>query len=568
MGLLFGFSIIVAAVGIGGALVLALGVDPVSLWQPESFSQVDQILDLDQNPLNLVYIVTLATLLLTLLGGWGVARAVRRVGERAARDAELIERIAALRIDDEHGWQDEIFRDHPRLSAFATENLGTWRMQELRQKRAAGLEGELQRLTKAAAADERDSIVGRYDHPAVGSMADEIARYYDERESARQEAEAVRTKDREESNAIVKAVTEAAGWNLNLTDRVGVQGAAAAGLASRLRDVVAEPEGDANGSREQVAAAVEALRQEIRKLAGNEGPAETPDLLVIAERGNKLAFQIAMEVARLGTRGERLLPMTQALEELTTELRQDAEKLVGPTDSAGLDEIRERCLERLVALEENLESASGERSWAASIEEALPAATQLASQLGAVAESGNDQTRRLNELGTACAGLLGVEYDPDQVAPVEMVPPPAADDGFSRVDPFSTGEPAEPEGEPLATDPFGTAEPATDTGEGLLSPPADQGYDPWGEESPAEVTSEPEPEPAPAVEPLEVETDVVDLSAYGAVKTDAQEVEDIIDLSAYDAVRIDQEPAPAAPAAEEEVEKVYDLSEFDAVRID
>ncbi len=33
----------------------------------------------------------------------------------------------------------------------------------------------------------------------------------------------------------------------------------------------------------------------------------------LVDRGSKLAFQMAMEVARLGTRGERLLPMTQSL---------------------------------------------------------------------------------------------------------------------------------------------------------------------------------------------------------------------------------------------------------------
>ncbi|MCP4571212.1 MAG: hypothetical protein GY838_02560 [bacterium] len=573
LGVLFGFSIIVAAVGIGGALVLALGIDPVTLWQPESFSQVDRILDLNQNPLNLVYIVTLATLLLTLLGGWGVARAVRRVGDRAARDAELLEQVAALRIDDERGWQDDVFRDHPQLSAFVTENLGTWRMQELRQKRSAGLEGELQRLTKAAAADERDNITDRYDHPAVGSMADEITRYYDERDSARREADAIRAKDRDESESIVKAVSEAAGWNLSFTDQVGVQGAAAAGLASRLRDLVAEGSGDSGADNRRALEAVNALRQHIRALAHDENQSDTPDLIGLADRGNKLAFQIAMEVARLGTRGERLLPMTQALEELTTELRENAETLAGPADSSDLDAFRDRCQSSLLNLEEHLESSGATDAWTESIEQALPTVTQLASQLGTVAESGNDQTRRLNELGTAFAGLLGLEYDADQIASVEMAASTEDADSFAHVDPFATGEEAEPVDESLATDPFETvqADPVqtgADTGQGFLSSPTEPEYDPWNDdESPAAGTVADE-QPAVADVPEDDESDVIDLTAYGAEKTDAQEVEEIIDLSAYDAVRIDDDPAPASPVAEEAEEPVHELAEFDAVRID
>ena len=51
--------------------------------------------------------------------------------------------------------------------------------------------------------------------------------------------------------------------------------------------------------------------------------ADSPGELV--DRGSKLAFQIAMEVARLGPRGERLLPMTQALEELWKRLDPDGD---------------------------------------------------------------------------------------------------------------------------------------------------------------------------------------------------------------------------------------------------
>ncbi len=589
LGLVFAFSIIVAVVGIGGALVLALGVDPVSLWQPESFRQLDQILDLDQNPLNLVYIVTLATLLLTLLGGWGVARAVRKVGARASNDAELIDRIAALRIDDESGWQDHQLCDHPRLSTFVTENIGTWRMQEQRQKRAAGLEGELQRLTKAATANERDLIASHYEHPAVGSIADEITRYYDERESARREAEATRSKERDESQAILKAVTEVAGWNLSFTDQIGVQGAAAAGLASRMRDLLAEQGGDGDDDSGQAVEAVNFLRQEIQALARNENAAEAPDLAGLADRGNKLAFQIAMEVARLGNRGERLLPMTQALEELTTDVREAAQKLAGPTETSELEAFRDRCQSHLITLQDHLEpaDAGAAKSWVEGIEEALPAATQLAGQLGSVAESGNDQMRRINELGAACATLLGLDYEADQPASSDPVASQEDDSGFTRFDPFSKNREQKEEGKPLAADPFAAPDPepvapGADFVEGEVSAPVDQEYDPWGEESSPDAVPAPDEQAAATDDaPLEVDSDVVELSAYGAQKIEdgavdlsdygAQKIEDgaveeVIDLSAYDAVRIDENPAPAALAAPEET--VHELVEFGAERID
>lgn len=568
LGLLFAFSIIVAAVGIGGALVLALGVDPLSLWQPESFRQVDQFLNLDQNPVNLVYIVTLATLLLTLLGGWGIARSVRRVGEQAARDAELLERVAALRIDDERGWQDNLFRDHPQLSVFVTENLGTWRMQEIRQKRATGLEGELQRLAKAAAADERERITDRYDHPAVGSLADEIVRYYDERDSARREAEANRAKDREESNSLLKAITEAAGWNLGFTDRIGVQGAAAAGIASRLRDLVTELDrGSGDDGRRAIAEAA-ALRREVQSFGRDESPADAPDLIALADRGNKLAFQIAMEVARLGTRGERLLPMTQALEELTTDVRKSAESLTGPAENTELESFRERCHGLLTSLEQHLEAVStgSGKAWAEGVEAALPAATQLATQLGSFAEQGTDQTRRLHELGSSCAALTGLEYDADQVAPLEIAPTRQEDEGFTRFDPFSTGEEAADADEgPLAADPFESGQ--TDSvlpSEGVLSPAAEPEYDPWGDPAPV---AESAPEPAATIEPEPAGLDegVIDLTAYGAEKVEEPVVDDVIDLSAYGAVRIDDEPTPVA---DEVAEEVHELAEFGAVRID
>ena len=235
LGVLFALSILVAAVGLAGALVAALGIDPVSLWQPRGLLQFDRIVDFNANPLNLLYAVALATVVLALLGAGSVARVVGKVGRDAARDARMVDKLTALRIDEDKGWQDPLFKQHPGAAAFVNENIGAWRLGEARQRRSAGLEGELQRLLRAASTNDRDVMNAHFDNPTVGTLADELLRHYDERQAAVQEAEAIRAKDREDAERLMGLITEACGWTNAAMDKVGVQGSAVDRLASALR---------------------------------------------------------------------------------------------------------------------------------------------------------------------------------------------------------------------------------------------------------------------------------------------------------------------------------------------
>jgi hypothetical protein len=619
LGVLFAFSILVAAIGSGGALMTALGVDPASLWQPEGLSQIDQLLNLERNPLNLVYIVLLATMLLTLLGAWAISRAVRRAGDRARHNAHLLDLVCDLRIDEERGWQSHDLKNHPGLATFVEENVGTWRLFEARQRRASGLEGELQRLAKAAAADKSEDLRGHFDHPAVGALADELLRQIEARNTAQREAEAIRAKDREEAEVIIRAVTEAAGWNLGFTDQVGVQNAAATGIVSRLRDLEATLGQGEDNHIEEVREALDHLRHEIHDSTnGASADDVVSELHEHVERGTKLAFQIAMEVARLGQRGERLLPMTQALEELATNFRKTAERLGDPEHDG--PSPQERWERHLLALQDRLGESGGSRldSIRQAVQDVLPVVDDLGGRLGALAGGADQQTDRLRDLGRACAALTGVEFDPDRLSPPPAEPSASNDLGLTRFDPFS-GE-AEDDFT-LQVDPFATGEPddvdtADTVHEVALDEPAPPAPFPATTPEPPLVLDEtpaptPTPPAAPAVEPRVVADDpgpaapvppapvvepapvppvtppvaptaaapVSEVPVEPRVVADtppAVEIPEIPGEAVYDlddlgGTRMEDTPAaaPETPAAgpAEPSEPIYDLSEFGAVRL-
>ena len=584
LGILFAFSIMVAAVGSGGALLVALGIDPASLWRPEGLSQLDQLLNLDRNPLNLVYIVVLATVLLTLLGAWAVARSVRRVGERAALNATLLEKIATLRIDEDHGWQDPLLKKHPTLSAFVDENIGAWRLNGTRQKRSAGLEGEVQRLTRALTTDNREDLSGRYDHPCVGSLSDEIVRVLDERGSARREVESVRAKDREEAEALVRAAVDAASWNTSFTDQVGVQNAAATGLESRLQEMAKGLGGEHTDSAlEEARVVVTQMRKELREGDGENQTDEAVSYLHdLVERGTKLAFQIAMEVARLGPRGERLLPMTTTLEELTTNFRKVADRLDGSSGN-GDDAAQLRWDRHLATLQERLAGVGDARldTVKRSLEDLVPVVSQLTGRLGSLASGFDKQTERLRELGQACAALTGVDYDTHATPSEGVGQDDDGDLGLTRFDPFSNDPEEVPEVEEvaevedhddtLAVDPFASGDPVLEVApeeEPLVEPLTDPMAtdETVAEVKPAPVVESVVPTPAPTPAPAPVPEPEPQASAPAP----AAATETVYELQELGATPAGPPPAPdkeAPQEPQEPEEAIYDLADFDAVRV-
>jgi hypothetical protein len=574
---LFAAATLVAGVGMAGGLVVSLGIDPAAMWHPEGLMRFERILDFRAYPLNMFYFVTCAVVGLVTLASYFIARAVRRVDERASREAEILDKITALRIDEEHGWQDEVLREHPTVAAFVTENIGAWRLQEARQRRYAGLEAELQRLSKAAATDDRAGLGGRYDNPNVSTLADEIVRYFDERKVARKQAAALDAADRETSEKLMQLVMAARGWTAAAMDRVGTQGATAERAAESLYQTIEGWSAAANDDPvSRSAAAVAALRKHLAtEGATTAAPAAEADFDELVDRGNKLAFQIAMEVARLGPRGERLLPMTQALEELTTEFREAAEHVTAVHKNS----------DALVRLDGRLEQLHGViteagakvRDWQRSVGEAAPAVAEVAAKLYGLAKGFDGQSERLNQVGEHCGSLTGISFDPSIVPAIDPVEMPEVELGLTRFEPFAgRGEEApetaagdfpydepEPEMDPLAGFDF------EQLGAGSETPPAAQLEDPSfpAEAEPvydvARLGAVPLDEPESATDPFP------ELERAPEMAFSNSTVEEAVDLAAFGAVRLDDDAPGFGPeTAAGENEDVHDLSEFGAVPLD
>jgi hypothetical protein len=548
LGVLFALSMLVASFGLAAVLVMALQVDPLGLWQPTGLTSFDTIIDFQQHPLNLVYIVAVATVLLALLGAGAVARAVGRAGDSARRDASLLDRLTSLRIDDEKGWQDPQLKQHAAAAAFVNENVGAWRLVEARQRRSSGLEGEMQRLTRAAGANDRAGLADRYDNPNVGSLADEMLRLFDERESAQQEAGALRAKDREEAERLLGLISESCGWSSGARDKVTAQGEAVAQVARDMGEAAAAAADDSAG---EALRALAALQQQVEGLGAGAGDA---DLGSLVDRSNKLAFQIAMEVARLGPRGERLLPMTQELEELATEFR----SVSGGGETGDLQAALVRVHEAVSR------TATHAEALGRAVVEAQPATAAAARQLDALGGGFGAQSERLNQAGEACARMTGLSFDPQAVAPLDPVEAPAPDLGFTRFDPFG-GPAAAPAAEPAAepapmdVDPFATSDPFAAS-------------DPFATDEPAPaapVFGDADPFLAEPEEP------VYDLGGFGAVPlegaasgTPASDEDEVLDLAAFGAVRLDDDEPALVHSAAGLTEEIHDLAEFGAVPLD
>ncbi len=105
LGTMFVASVLVAGLGLAGGLIFVTGVDPLSLWNPAGLTQVDQWFNFQTYPLNLLYILGGGILSLGFLGSWAVARAVRNAESRHQMAIQLLDQLAALRLDQENAWQ-------------------------------------------------------------------------------------------------------------------------------------------------------------------------------------------------------------------------------------------------------------------------------------------------------------------------------------------------------------------------------------------------------------------------------------------------------------------------------
>lgn len=595
MGLLFGFAAVVSGLGLGGAVLLVSGLDVRSLWIPADLLRVEPWLNLPNNPIHVLYLVGLGIVLLTVLIGWRIQRFSRNANRNLKETEEMLGHVLSLRLGDDSAWQNPVFKKDPAVEGFVFELLGAWRLQVARQDKNLALEGELRRLEQGVSLGSREDMAREFDHPVVGQLAEHMVRLYDAKATAELEVESVRTKDQHESGSIIGVIQDARSWNRHTLDQLGVQAATIGRLARTMAEAEesnhAADAATAGSSRTaQISVSLREMHTEMTNLAESAHrasqaaqPSSTGDLTDLIDRGGKLAFQIAMEVASLGPRGERLLPMAQALEELTTEFRESAGHITGAATPAWVPDpakfqIMTRKIDGLIGL---LDSQPNESEASAGNKgRDLPQVAQKATaELEKIAGSFNLQAERLTELGSSFASLTGVSFDPGDLEVGRPDNPPDGSLQLSQMDPFST-ETDKPVGlEEI--DPFATADSVLSLG-GNQEQDSDFSSDvtPGLETNFASALSGPEVagnwddtpvlDEAPLVEeaPVLDESPLVDTSAlvHQAAPLEPalpQEEERVYDLSEFGAVAVNDSAAEADTG-----ERIYDLAEFGAVGLD
>ena len=556
-GTLYAASVIAAGIGMGGAMLLLTGSGADRTWNPGALLVVQNYLSPTQHPFNLVALLSVVVGFLAIAGARALDGALRRLERERAAGARLVDRLTALRLDNEGPWTDATLRDHPTAGAFVAEVLGAWRLQSARLRRVSGVEGELHRLQKALTDNEREVLTGRFDSPAVGALADGMVRFLDASNADARELAELRRHNHDESAAIVTLVQDARLWNRTTLEQIGTQGAALERMARRLEDLgtalsVATP--NAGG---QASALLADLR---RELAQQSGSATSPSagLDDLAAQGSKLAFQIAMEVARLGPRGERLQPMSQSLEQMTTSLRQVIdENAVASAPARNLGAV----LGKLDALSGQLERSGPAQLSPEAMEEigrSGPVVGRVASNLADIARRFQAQAERLTNLGESFSALTGAPFDTSM--PAAGQPEPAPDAGLRVVeqDPFCRDSGARAPVDPFTFDTPLAAPPPRP----VLSP------EPLVVETPAAVA----PVAAPTAPEAAPQDDgfIIERGAAGGSLLDAQSDTSIepLELETMVPSREEELPEPVDRPVVSDLDRIYDLSEFGAVRIE
>ncbi len=574
LGFLFTTSVLVAGVGVGGAILLAEGVHPASLWQPQNMLQFDQLLNFADHPLNILYMVTMGIVFLALLGSYKMSKAAVEANARTCNAEDTLDRLTALSLDKQNEWQSEEFKEFPPAEAFVIRALGAWRLQEARQKRLTGVEGELHRLEKALNTNSRSDLTGRFDHPAVGCLADEMIRYFDARDTAVRKLEEYESKDRGNTAEIFDLLQKTRVWNGSTLDHLGVHGAALDKLSGEMDNLARHLETTSNeaGSTDGMTDIIEGIRQEIAGqssggMAANHTVSELNDLV---DRGSKLAFKIAMEVARLGPRGERLLPMSQSLEDLTTGFRELADRVNdrgGDNAPAPAMKSVYKKLETLSAMI-TMDDRSQWSDMADEVQDFGPVTARISGKLSRMVDGFNEQEDRLARLGTTYAEMAGTEFDSSEIPRTKPVEETVPTLDISSRKPMTRS--VKPSLAPTPASPFANA------GRSILStdastenPDFSSSLLPELEAPPVETAADPEvPVDMPLSGDEEKVYDLEDLGASPVVEVETastEEADEVFDLSSFGATPMAGDDNQATEAVEDEV---FELSDFSATPVE
>ena len=556
LGFLFTASILVAGVGVGGAILLAEGVHPRSLWQPGNLLQVDQLLNFADHPLNILYMVTMGVVFLALLGSYKMSRMAMEANRRTREAEVILDRLTALSLDKQEEWQSQAFKEFPPAEAFVVRTLGAWRLQEARQKRLMGVEGELHRLEKALNTNSREDLTGRFDHPAVGRLADEMIRYFDAREVAIGKLDEYESRDHDNSREILDLLQDSRQWNGVTLDNLGIQCAALDDLAGQMDNLARHLETSSSeaGSKDGMTDIIEGIRRDLDSHTADSHLNGLPnsELNELVDRGSKLAFQIAMEVARLGPRGERLLPMSQSLEDLTTGFRKLADGVNsqdGDAGSAPSFRSVHKKLETLAALITEDDQAHL-RDLADEVPDFGPAAARISGKITRMVDGFNEQEDRFVRMGSSFADMTGAPFDSSSIPRTESTEEPVDTLGIIRGE--SPARETNVTEESIEMDPFASSD-------SPLMSQDDQSADPGFSPSvlPGLETRNPVP---PSGEEKSDSGNRFSLDGDGSEDMPLSEDEErVYDLGDFGASVEDEEPEM------EDTDEVFELSDFGAL---
>ncbi len=607
--------VVLGALPLAAGLYFALQGSYTTLLDFEGLTNPANWSDLAAHPATAFWLGAAATMLLAILAGVAVGVRARRAARAARETRDVLRIVGALDLEDAKSWQDPCLQAHPDLAAFSEKTMGAFRLQQAKLSRYIGLEGELHRLGRALSQASKADLEGEWDSPTVGTVADEALRLLVESVRLRDELAAKERVSADQGPELVEGLHEARSWNSATLDQVNLQGATLERLAKKLAKVA---ETDARATDEvrhasrlrQVLAAIGQELSEVPARSARGAQAASPDRLTrLVDRASKLAFQIAMEVARLGSKGERLLPMTQDLEELTTELR-------GLAGDAGLDnDAPDPAVRAVENIRGRLAEVPPEAATPAAsdgspaLAELAPSARSAAEALMQVSRGFNTQTARLEALVDLASKLTGID------APAPTTANPKGEPGNGLLvdcfDPFRAKSQSEPGA--VVADPFASANsifspeaPSGDFSQSTIpdldespfaGPPVDLPFVeteiPATPVAPTPPVSAPDllpaldltsvPEPPSVLEPAPDPTDVLDLTpGLNPIPTPKpvsdepprvpSELIGFTSGASYDEMAI---PTAAPPPPREPVpvmdvppaDHVYDLAEFDAVAL-
>jgi hypothetical protein len=523
---------------------------------------------LDARGLVALGFATGCALALAALAGWAISTLAARYQSEHQRHRALLARLGALDLDSESGWQDPALRAEGDLLRFLDAVRARDRLQRLALVRAAVLEGELTRLGKGLLDGERSAVIEAYEMPLVGRAASGAALLHEEIDRLRMAQVELESRLHEAGGQATNAAAEARRWQAQAGGGLGA-------LQAALQRVGSDTQRLAGAFAEKLCALEEIERRGVPSLidvrdalpavaAGAQAGQLTQTAHAIKDlvaRGGSLAIQTALEVTRLGERGETLFPLTESLKSLVTEFQSIATRL----EKAARDqEMTGSALARAQAQMDEIAAASGRdipepeawRRGAARAGDLRTALVRVGADADALVQAFAEQGTRLEALAGALFELTGVPCETSaDTAPVV---------GAGGFEIESFGGPAlGPEKTVVAVQAPASPAPAP-----AASPPpaAFRLFD--VDEAPAPATAAPvRPLSGSIFAPEEPRFDAGETLAPTAPAVPTEE-DRIYDLVEFGAVALDASAAaPATPPAMDGDDHIYDLCELGAVAL-